>query len=120
MKKKYKRNQRRFVLKSDKSAQLSFDYMGIKMNPVLKDISYDGIGFVIDKDRFSIIDYEVIYLKLSTPEDEFCVPSRVLYSDEIGFSRMKRRYGLHFLTGSKKNIHTFINKNCELQKRSER
>ena len=120
MKKNYTRNSKRYELRKELNTHILFDYMGEPMLANISDISTDGLGFTIEKEPFSVIDYEVLNLKISGDCEEITLPSRVLYSQKIGTSGLKRRYGVYFLSGSREKINFFLETNCEPQTREKR
>jgi len=115
----FRRQHRRHRLKEGLNLNFNFEYMGKIIEATAYDISKDGIGFVIDKEPCSIIDYEILDLTIPENSENIKIPCRVLYSHKLDASGRKRRYGAHFLSTSF-NPQIFIKEQCSKKSRLER
>jgi c-di-GMP-binding flagellar brake protein YcgR len=117
----FNRKQRRYRLKENINFDIYFDYMGNNLRGTLEDISNDGIGFIIDSERNSIIDYEILNIIIdANSKERINVPCRVLYSKKIDSSGRKRKYGAHFLSSNFLEIEDIIREKCSKKDRMER
>jgi hypothetical protein len=120
MERSFRRNWERLGLKRNLEAKLTVDYMGERLDAKLIDINSDGVGFIIDKEPNSIIDYHIAMLHFQTEDQYFSHPARILYSQKIGSSGRKRRYGAYFFANKQKEMKSFIRNSCEPLKREGR
>lgn len=115
-----KRRSERLVSQKDNNPVISISYMGETIDANLVDINSEGIGFTISKHPFSIIDHDVVDLKLSNSQMDMNLPVRILYSYKLGYSGMNRRYGAYFLKHEEKELEPFIDYYCEPKRRESR
>ena len=115
----YRRLTKRYLAKDNIDIKVAFNYMGNQMVASIKDISNEGTGLIVEREPFSVIDFEIIDLQISTKENNLLIPARILYSQKIGSSGRKRRYGVHFLKHNI-DVESFITENCSHATRSPR